>query len=320
MKAKIKKMILTVISVIIVLSMMPYHTVFAEENGSIEITETATNTPDKKFVSGVKLGLYKVADIDNNDTTEYRISDLFIKSGINAKDIVYADKPSDIAERLAKYTTDYAIEPQSIATSNNSGYLSFTGLTDGIYLVRQVNTDAEFEEMGYKYTTDSYIIAIPSLDSEGNKVRNVICQPKGILTELEKKDTSLTVYKVWKDDNDKKGTRPEAIKVGLYKDGVIKETINLSAGNNWMYEWKKLDTDSKWSVKEIEIPRGYTSSIINNDQEWTIINTYKPPTNTKIVKTGDNTNIIFWIGILLVSVLIIAMAIYYRFRNKKRNS
>lgn len=331
MKEIIKKVILTVISVITVLSTMPYHTVFADETGSIEITETATNTTDKRTVSGVRLSLYKIADVDSTEALGYRIADSFTDSEIGVKDIVYADNLSDIAENLEKYAANKAIKAQETAETDSNGYLKFNGLSDGIYLIRQVNTAEDFQKAGYEYTTDAYIIAIPSLDSNNNKIRNVVCRPKGILTELKKKDTSLTVYKVWKDDNDKKGARPEEIRVGLYKDGTLKTEVRLNAGNNWMYSWNNLDKDSQWSVKELEVPEGYSSHITNMEQVWTITNTYDTttptptptpttPTSTKVkhVKTGDTTNINLWVCLLVISIGAVGAAVYYRRRYKNK--
>ena len=318
MKKKIKKMILAVISVITVLGIMPYQTAFADEGGSIEITETATNTPDKRAVAGVKLGLYKIADVDSTEDTGYKITESFVDSGIVVKDLIYTEHLSSAAETLANYVATYSIESLSVKTSDNNGYIKFGGLSDGIYLIRQLNAGADFEKSGYQYTTEPYIVAIPSLNSEGNQVRNINCQPKGYLTEVKKKDTSLTVYKVWKDDNDKKGVRPEKIKVGLYKDNSLKEEVSLSAENNWMYVWKNLDKDGNWTVKELDVPKGYINSVANNGQEWRITNTYTPQ-KPSIVKTGDNMNVIFWAGVLVTSLAVIAIALYYVHRQKRKN-
>ena len=331
MKDKFIKLILAIISVITVLSMLSYQTVFAEESGSIEITETATNTSDKRVVPGVKLGLHKIADVDKTSDTGYQIVDSFKKSGISEKDIVYAESLASLASTLSAYAKENSLKPQSVATSDNNGYLSFTGLADGIYLVRQVNMDDDFKTLGYNFTTDSYIIAIPSLDSDGNEIRNVTCQPKGELKELEKKDTSLTVYKIWKDDNNKKGARPKSINVGLYNGTVLKEKVELNAGNNWMYSWKKLDKDGKWSVKELDVPSGYTATVTSDDQGWKITNTYNPNvpsttltpspstgkkvTTTGNVKTGDNTKLVGFIVVMAISLAIFIVLLLKRRRD-----
>lgn len=332
MKEKIKKGILAVATFIIVLGIVPFHIVSAEETGSIEITETATNTSPKQVIAGVKLALYKIADYDSTDDGQYKITDVFTGCGISAKDIIYAENLSNIAENLSKYAKDHSIEAQSVETSNENGYMKFSGLSDGIYLIRQVNADTDFKDRGYTYTEEPYIVAIPSLSSNGTEVRNVVCQPKGTLTRQDKKNTSLTVYKVWKDDNDKKGARPDTIKVGLYKDKKLEEEVSLSAGNNWMYAWSNLDTDSSWSVKELEVPSGYKSSVSNSDQVWEITNTYKPSAKpssgggsekfktgkkSKKVKTGDTSHIDFWLGLLTGSLIGIMILIYMKYRKRE---
>lgn len=307
-----KKIILAMVSMLLVLTMLPAVCVSAEETGSIEITERATNISSKQVVGGVKLALYKVADVDSTEDVGYSITDAFSAVGVQAKDIVYAENLSGIAENLAKYAGDHSIEPEAIATTNSNGYLKFMGLSDGIYLVRQVNTEEDYEKLGYTYTTDPYIVAIPSLDSDGKKIRNVVCQPKGILKKWEKKDTSLTVYKVWKDNNDKAGVRPKTISVGLYKDNILEEKVDLDAGNNWMYTWNKLDPEYNWSVKEINVPDGYSTDVSSNDQIWTITNTYRPPTG-KNVRTGDYTDIGKWMLLMAVAaagIVIITQAKY----------
>lgn len=309
MRERMKKIILAIVSVIIILNIMPFDYVSAKEAGSIEITETATNTSSKQVVAGVKLSLYKIADVDADEDVGYRITNNFSGSGICARDIVYTENLSKIAENLSKYAADHAVGAELTQTTDKNGYLKFTGLSDGIYLVRQVNEEDDFERIGYRYTTEPYIVAIPSTDSAGNEVRNVVCQPKGVLTKQEEKDTSLTVYKVWKDHNDKKGIRPATIKIGLYRDGKLEEKVNLSAGNNWMYAWNGLDADSNWSVKELEIPTGYKSSISNNNQMWTVTNTY---TSQTIVKTGDSNHIFVWFSLGCVSLLGIMIVIKNR--------
>lgn len=297
MKVTIKKWRMFAAFVMIALMLTPFMQVSAGTGGSIEITETATNTASKQAVAGVKLSLYKVADVDRAEATGYKMTVDFDKSGVTAKDIIYAKSLSETAKKLANYAAEKSIHPQTTATTNGNGYLKFDGLSDGIYLIRQVNTESDFKKLGYTYSTDPYIVAIPSLDSAGNEVRNVTCQPKGVLEELGKKTTSLTVYKVWKDDNDKNGARPDKITVGLYKDGVLQGRVDLSAGNNWMYAWSKLSDSSKWSVKELNVPTGYKTSVSSSDQTWTITNTYNPPTSN--VGTGDESNWMLWLAILL---------------------
>ena len=88
--------------------------------------------------------------------------------------------------------------------------------------------------------------------------------------------TSLTVNKVWAGDGEVE--RPASVTVQLYRNGAVYSTITLSAANNWSYTWRNLlDTDT-WTVGEIDVPEGYTSSMSKDGTTVTITNTYTPDT------------------------------------------
>lgn len=76
--------------------------------------------------------------------------------------------------------------------------------------------------------------------------------------------TDISVTKTWRDGSDAQNTRPDSIKVQLYKtiDGTEDETaeggpVELNSANNWQYSWEDLDkyTDDQqritYTVKEL---------------------------------------------------------------------
>ena len=87
--------------------------------------------------------------------------------------------------------------------------------------------------------------------------------------------TTYTVHKVWNDDNDKQGKRPEQVYVRLLQNGDPylgpDATVALQPGN-WSYTWKSLPAGYKYSIEEIFVPGGYISSINGN----IITNTLNP--------------------------------------------
>lgn len=93
---------------------------------------------------------------------------------------------------------------------------------------------------------------------------------------------SLAVSKVWDDENDKNGKRPESIIVTLVKNGEDTETtLVLSEENNWEGSFTNLDEYTNdvrnvYTVKENSVD-GYTSAIIGDEHiGYTIINSYTP--------------------------------------------
>lgn len=99
--------------------------------------------------------------------------------------------------------------------------------------------------------------------------------------------TQLTVTKVWVDEDNKDKQRPAQIEVRLLQDD--KELTGdeylrvLSAENDWTCNWPKLlksdgkGTTHTYSVKEVNVPDGYTSTITPNGTDGTKVTI----TNTK---------------------------------------
>lgn len=91
--------------------------------------------------------------------------------------------------------------------------------------------------------------------------------------EEEYDNTMHTVRKVWIDDGK---DRPSSIKVQLLKDGkAYGDAIELNSSNQWTYTWSSLDKKSTWTVSEISVPEGYTSSVSTAGNVTTISNTKK---------------------------------------------
>ena len=91
----------------------------------------------------------------------------------------------------------------------------------------------------------------------------------------------LTVKKVWSDDNDKHGIRPDSVTVTLYNGDKAVDKVTLGAWNNWTYTWRNLDGNGDWSVLETGIPKGYTPSYRTNGDVVTITNT------ATLIQTGQ---------------------------------
>jgi hypothetical protein len=102
---------------------------------------------------------------------------------------------------------------------------------------------------------------------------------------------ALSVSKVW---NDKGYTskRPDGVKIGLYRDGKLNETVTLNSENEWSYSWTDLDENAKWTVSEVGVPKGYTATLKADGDAYTITNTYTkggitPPKDETTITDGD---------------------------------
>lgn len=114
--------------------------------------------------------------------------------------------------------------------------------------------------------------------------------------EVEKITRSVT--KVWKDNNNQDGLRPDSITVALSKDGVrTGATAVLNESNDWSYTFENLDKYSNgkeinYTIDEVDVPEGYSKDItINDDGSTTISNTHTTDRVTKTaIKVWDDAN------------------------------
>ncbi len=99
--------------------------------------------------------------------------------------------------------------------------------------------------------------------------------------------TSVTVQKVWDDENSEK--RPASVSVQLYKDGDdYGEAVTLTADENWTCTWDDLDAAASWTVDEAEVPEGYERKIVSEGNSWTITNKLKA---SEIPKPMDTVSV-----------------------------
>ncbi|MGE7635102.1 Cna B-type domain-containing protein, partial [Bacillus paramycoides] len=148
-------------------------------------------------------------------------------------------------------------------TTDEKGIIEIKGLTPGKYYVQEVSAP-------------NYIDFDPQAKVEFEVKADAV---NGIKLPISNKvkTTSVSGTKTWK-DGDGAG-RPEKIKVDLYQNGTVIQTKEVTAANNWKYEFKDLvvyDENGKaykYEVKEQPID-GYTTEVNGYDI-----------TNTKVVQT-----------------------------------
>ena len=124
----------------------------------------------------------------------------------------------------------------------------------------------------------------------------------------ESERTNISVTKLWDDQNNKAGSRPQTITIRLLADGEdTGKTLTLSADNKWQGSFTDLEQyqDGKKIVYTIsEDPvSGYTTTI-TGDAETGFTVTNKMPTppapSTDRPKTGDSTRLSIYLWMLLV--------------------
>lgn len=100
----------------------------------------------------------------------------------------------------------------------------------------------------------------------------------------KEENTSVAVSKKWVGGNE--ASRPESVTVQLLSNGVVIDTADLSAANNWAHSFEKLPTTDaegdpyQYNVEELTVP-GYSSRITGDSRNGFVI------TNTKTSSGGD---------------------------------
>ena len=244
-------------------------------------------------------------------------------------------RPIDIDVKLLADGVD--INTVTLNEENNWTY-TWTGLPqmqsgkDILYTVEEISSTEGYVA---SYSDDTFTIT----NSYSPEMRNQL------------------VTKVWDDNNNKDGKRPDSIKVQLYADGQVKgSAVELSTANNWAHIWNDLDkykdgVEIVYTVKEVVVPESYISSQVVVDNEIRITNKYIPnkveesgtstPTSpgvTKdpawdvkkktltesqkraVVKTGDETNLIGLYALLLLSVSALGGIIIFKKKASKKDN
>ena len=108
---------------------------------------------------------------------------------------------------------------------------------------------------------------------------------------------NIPVEKVWDDNNNQDGLRPQSVTVKLLADGKDTEkTLTLNAGNNWQGTFSELDKyengrEVTYTIEEVSVT-GYEPEISGSSSTgFTITNTHTPETITiSGSKTWDDAN------------------------------
>ena len=127
------------------------------------------------------------------------------------------------------------------------------------------------------------------------------------------KTTNIAVGKVWEDNDNADGIRPESVTVQLYRNGeAYGNPVTLNEANKWWYRWDYLDENATWTVDELNVPAGYEKSFTKNAvNAWVIINTHEATvtpvpqatdgTSHTNAYTGDESNMLLWLVLMVAA-------------------
>ena len=166
-----------------------------------------------------------------------------------------------------------AISDQVTLNKRNEWFKKWTGLNryaNG----KEINyTVEEVQTAGSEYT------ATTTFDKTSEDIKADNAKDFTITNTHEFKTVDVAGHKVWNDESNRDGLRPESITINLLADSKVIDTKTITAENNWSYSWTDLPeylTDAVghkiyYSVEEVSVPSGYTMT----KDGYNIINTHE---------------------------------------------
>ena len=272
------------------------YTVFAEEynpnlTGSISVT--LTDKKQSEAIVGAELSLYYVATVimDENGNLIYDYTNDF-------KQLDCAIDDAELATKLDSFVSQHSI-PSVKTTTNINGTAMCAELPLGLYFIKQTGAVEGFAPC------TPFLVTVPN-EKDGKYLYEVNASPKTEVTRI----TSITIKKVW--NTDKSTEAADSVTVQLLRNGNVIKTAILNVQNNWQITYSDMPESDAYSIKEVDVPKGFTATYQQKGYVFTVTNT------STLIQTGQ----LMWpIPVLAVSgLLLIAVGITLLQKKRKTNA
>ena len=220
--------------------------------GSISVTLTSRD--GSEVLEGAELSVFYVATVksDENGTLLYTYTDAFAGCGVALDD-------PELVSVLESYVSEHDITSNKIVT-DSQGKAIGEDLSLGLYFVKQTGAVEGFAPCS------PFLVTVP-LRTDGDLRYDVDASPK---TDVERL-VSITVQKVW--NTDKSTTTPNSVTVQILRHGEVVETAMLNQQNNWQVTYTDMPESDGYTVKEVNIPKGFTATYSRKGYEFIVTNT-----------------------------------------------
>ena len=141
------------------------------------------------------------------------------------------------------------------------------------------NWEYKFENLAkYDANGDEIVYSVVEIDVPGYTAE---INGTTITNTHDPAKIDIPVKKIWNDDNDAKGKRPQSVHITLFADGVKADEVDFNAGDNWVHTFANMPKFKdgkliKYTVKEDAVA-SYESKITGDETEFKVTNTYKEP-------------------------------------------
>ena len=202
----------------------------------------------------------------------------------------------------------------STATTSVSVTKVWVGPEGDSATVRVMN--GETEVASYELAADDEwthtFTGLPKYDSDGNEIEYTVTEDaiegyssavtensngSFTITNTNTETVDVSGTKVWDDNDDQDGIRPDSVTVSLLRDGEVVDSTTATADSDWSFSFEGLakydSTDGHeytYTVEETDVPDGYTSAVTGSVSDgFTVTNSHTPET-TSVSVTKE------WVG------------------------
>lgn len=262
-----------------------------DQLGSISVALVSQD--GTKPMEGAELSVFHIATVgaDENGTLFYAYTDAFSDCGVELND-------PELVKTLETFVSGKDIPAQKIVTDSR-GKAVCKDLPLGLYFVKQTG-----EVKGFALCAP-FMVTVPGMNADGY-VYEVNASPKTEVARL----TSITIKKVWNTDASTEAA--DRVTVQLLQNGNVIKTATLNAQNNWQVTYTGMPESDAYSIREIDVPKGFTTTYSKTGYVFTVTNT------PSLAQTGQ---LIWPIPVLSVSgMLLIAVGITLLKKKRKINA
>lgn len=256
--------LLSLCMVMLLLAVLPL-TAFAHEfdpgeKGSISVSLVSRN--GNATMVGAELSIFHIASVEcsNDGNLLYNFTDEFENSGFQLDDV-------DLVDQLDSYVTEHSIDCRKIVTDSR-GYAVCENLPLGLYFVKQTGAVE-----GYANCT-SFLVAVP-VETDDGYAYNVDASPKVDVNRM----VSITIEKRW--NVDKATQISDEVTVQLLRNQKVIKTVTLNDGNDWKVIYVDMPESDAYSIKEINVPKGFVATYSENGYHFVVTNT------SSLIQTGQ---------------------------------
>ena len=174
-------------------------------------------------------------------------------------------RPKSVTVQLIKDSEVY--RTAQLDGSNDWSY-RFDSLTDAEYTVKEISPEGY--STSYNRTDGSLYTVINTV---GDKKDDPPLEP---INPTPSDTTDIPIEKIWLDNENESGARPESITVRLIKDGGIYREMELTEETDWKGVFSDVPSDASYSITEKEVQDYSADYSKSDDNGFVITNTFTP--------------------------------------------